>query len=37
MRELPAPIPWRGMQGLFDVPDHVITGVSEPDRQKNLL
>lgn len=37
MRELPAPIPWRGMQGLFDVPDHVITGISEPDRQKSLL
>ena len=25
MRELPAPIPWRGMQSLFEVPDHIIT------------
>jgi activating signal cointegrator 1 len=26
MRELPAPIPWRGMQNLFDVPDQNLIG-----------
>lgn len=38
MRELPAPIAWRGMQSLFDVPDHVVTGAPPvPAKQATLL
>lgn len=37
MRELPAPIPWRGMQGLFDVPDHIITGDDPPPARQGAL
>lgn len=39
MRELPAPIPWRGMQGLFDIPDNLISGALPPPtaRQDSLL
>lgn len=38
MRELPAPIAWRGMQSLFDVPNHVVTGASTaPAKQATLL
>lgn len=37
MRELPAPIPWRGMQSLFDVPDHIIGAEPPPEVQGTLL
>lgn len=38
MRELPKPIPYRGFQQLFDVPDHIITGGEVPPaRQGSLL
>jgi len=39
MRELSAPIPWRGMQGLFDIPDDTIAGapVAPMPRQSSLL
>jgi hypothetical protein len=39
MRELPTPISWRGMQGLFDIPDNLIVGVPLPPaaRQGSLL
>jgi hypothetical protein len=39
MRELPAPIAWRGMQGLFDIPDNLIVGAPPPApaRQGSLL
>ena len=35
---LERPIPWRGHQSLFDVPDHIITGAAPPpSRQASLL
>jgi hypothetical protein len=39
MRELPTPIPWRGMQGLFNIPDDVIAGApaTPAPRQGSLL
>ncbi len=37
MRELPAPIPWRGMQNLFDIPDHIITGALTPAPSQGSL
>ena len=39
MRELPEQIPWRGMQGLFDIPENVIAGApaTPAPRQGSLL
>jgi hypothetical protein len=39
MRQLDKPIPWRGMQSLFDVPDHIITvaAASADNRQEKLI
>ncbi len=39
MHELPQPIAWRGMQGLFDIPNNLIAGAPPPTsaRQGNLL
>lgn len=31
---LPAPIPWRGQQGLFDVPDSVLTAARAAERKR---
>lgn len=35
MQLLDRPIPWRGRQGLFDVPDYIITGAPEPPNFQN--
>ena len=37
MRELPAPIPWRGMQQLFEVPDNILTGAEPPSPAQSKL